>query len=99
STQAQPSPEPANAVIAAQLEMALAAGASDEQIEVLRDALSAGEVTIEQLEQLHSSVTSCLTDNGFSVRVVDPAEVMPGSGVYLPDFLADQPSGMSDEAA
>jgi len=82
-----------------QLEWARASGASDNQIQVLENALEIGEVTYGQLETLFSDVYECFDEVGWTYSIQPPRELAPGSGILVPDYLAFPPQGMSEDAA
>ena len=95
----EPSPTPFSAVIEQQLDWARTNGAAPEQIEVLEGALVTGEVTMEQVVDLNTRLKDCLITAGFTVRDTGMEEILQGSGIRMPGFLANQPDGMDDIAA
>ncbi len=88
-----------SAVIEQQLTLAKAAGAAPEQIEELEIALDQGEVKIEQIVNLNTRVEDCLSAAGFTVRDTGMEEILTGSGIEMPGYVATQPSAMDDAAA
>lgn len=85
-----------NATIAYFADLAIAADASQQQIDVLNLAKETGEITFDQLTGLFDDAMGCLADAGFTNTAPQPVEVYPHSGVYAFDFLLFPPQGLSD---
>lgn len=99
SSSPAPSASGNTVVIEQQLAMASAAGAAPEQIEQLEVARDQGEVKIEQIVDLNTRVEDCLTTAGFTVRDTGMEEILAGSGIEMPGYVATQPADMDDAAA
>jgi len=96
----QPEPSASGGLsIAKYIEMAEQAGADEQQIEVLERANKRGEVTFEDLNELAQLTIQCEKDAGFTVIEKAPVEYVPGSGLFTPSYLSNQPDGMSDKVA
>jgi hypothetical protein len=84
------------------LEQALAQDASDTQIEVLRRAVETGIVEYEDIEALMEETYACFENNGISVEVLAPIEIIPGmlypnyTGRFGPDQDPDDMMALVD---
>lgn len=99
STSADPNELPDNtAAIELQLRGAEANGADSLQISVLKTALANGEVTYEQVATLYEAAKECLNDSGFTTTSTTRTELLPGTDLWIPTYLVNEPPGMSDSA-
>lgn len=100
STSADPNEPPDNtAAIELQLSRAEANGADSLQISVLKVALAHGEVTYEQVATLYEAAKECLNDSGFTTTSTTRTELLPGTDLWIPTYLVNEPAGMSESAA
>lgn len=91
------SPSSAAAVVYGEyLEQAKRGEAGDEQLAVLSDAATSGELTFEAVNGLVQSAFECMADSGISHEEWEPREVVPGYLIPAYSF-SGKADGMSED--